>query len=47
MPEVLGMADRVLVMGEGRLRGDFPNQGLTQEQVLAAAIDPDASARAA
>jgi D-xylose transport system ATP-binding protein len=39
MPEVLGMADRVLVMGEGRLRGDFPNQGLTQEQVLAAAID--------
>lgn len=45
MPEVLGMADRVLVMGEGRLRGDFPNQGLTQEQVLAAALD--ASARAA
>ncbi|WNL46409.1 xylose ABC transporter ATP-binding protein [Dyella sp. BiH032] len=45
MPEVLGMADRVLVMGEGRLRGDFPNQGLTQEQVLAAAID--ASPRAA
>ena len=39
MPEVLGMADRVLVMGDGRLRGDFPNQGLTQEQVLAAAID--------
>jgi D-xylose transport system ATP-binding protein len=39
MPEVLGMADRVLVMGEGRLRGDFINQGLTQEQVLAAAID--------
>ncbi|MBT2117619.1 xylose ABC transporter ATP-binding protein [Dyella sp. LX-66] len=47
MPEVLGMADRVLVMGEGRLRGDFPNQGLTQEQVLAAAIDSNASARAA
>ncbi len=45
MPEVLGMADRVLVMGEGRLRGDFANQGLTQEQVLAAAID--ASPRAA
>ena len=45
MPEVLGMADRVLVMGEGRLRGDFVNQGLTQEQVLAAAID--ASPRAA
>ncbi|MFC4764885.1 D-xylose ABC transporter ATP-binding protein [Dyella koreensis] len=39
LPEVLGLADRVLVMGEGRLRGNFPNQGLTQEQVLAAAID--------
>jgi D-xylose transport system ATP-binding protein len=38
LPEVLGISDRVLVIGEGRLRGDFPCQGLTQEQVLAAAI---------
>jgi len=38
LAEVLGVSDRVLVMGEGRLRGDFVNQGLTQEQVLAAAI---------
>jgi len=38
LAEVLGMSDRVLVMGEGRLRGDFPNQGLTQETVLAAAL---------
>ncbi len=38
MPEVLGVSDRVLVVGEGRLRGDFQNVGLTQEQVLAAAI---------
>ena len=30
--------DRVLVIGEGQLRGDFINQGLTQEQVLAAAL---------
>ena len=36
--EVLGVSDRVLVVGEGRLRGDFPSLGLTQEQVLAAAI---------
>jgi len=28
----------VLVIGEGRLRGDFPNENLTQEKVLAAAI---------
>ena len=38
MPEVLGVSDRVLVVGEGRLRGNFQNVGLTQEQVLSAAI---------
>ncbi len=38
MPEVLGISDRVLVMGEGKLRGNFINEGLTQEKVLAAAI---------
>eukprot|EP01030_Chromulinospumella_sphaerica_P018072 gene18072-17921_t len=38
LPEVLGISDRVLVMGEGRLCGDFINQNLTQEQLLAAAI---------
>jgi D-xylose transport system ATP-binding protein len=38
LAEVLGVSDRVLVMGEGRLRGDFANVGLTQETVLAAAI---------
>jgi D-xylose transport system ATP-binding protein len=35
---VLGVSDRVLVIGEGQLRGDFPNQGLSQEQVLTAAL---------
>ena len=38
LAEVLGVSDRVLVMGEGKLRGNFVNQGLTQEMVLAAAI---------
>jgi D-xylose transport system ATP-binding protein len=38
LAEVLGVSDRVLVMGEGKLRGNFLNQGLTQEMVLAAAI---------
>jgi D-xylose transport system ATP-binding protein len=34
------------VIGEGQLRGDFLNQGLTQEQVLAAALTaPDAPER--
>ena len=39
LAEVLGVSDRVLVMGEGRLRGDFINRDLTQEMVLAAALD--------
>ena len=39
LAEVLGMSDRVLVMGEGRLRGDFINRDLRQETVLAAALD--------
>jgi D-xylose transport system ATP-binding protein len=39
LAEVIGIADRVLVMGEGQLRGDFINQDLTQEMLLAAALD--------
>ena len=40
LAEVLGVSDRVLVIGEGQLRGDFINRDLTQEQVLAAALSP-------
>jgi D-xylose transport system ATP-binding protein len=40
LPEVLGISDRVLVIGEGELRGDFVNDGLTQEHILTAAIQP-------
>jgi ribose transport system ATP-binding protein len=36
--EVLGMADRILVMYQGRLRAEFPGVGTTQEQVLNAAL---------
>ncbi|MDY0975674.1 D-xylose ABC transporter ATP-binding protein [Massilia sp. CFBP9012] len=38
LAEVLGVSDRVLVLQEGRLRGDFLNDGLSQETVLAAAL---------
>ncbi|MET3432544.1 D-xylose transport system ATP-binding protein [Herbaspirillum seropedicae] len=50
LAEVLGVSDRVLVIGEGRLRGDFVNDNLSQETVLAAAINqpvPQATPRAA
>lgn len=38
MPEVLGMSDRVLVMYEGRLSGDFPIEQASQEVLMAAAV---------
>jgi len=37
LPEVLGMADRVLVMHEGRLAADIPRAEATEETVMAAA----------
>ena len=41
LPEVMGISDRVLVIGEGELRGDFINDDtLTQERILSAAITP-------
>ena len=47
LPEILGMSDRVLVIGEGQVRGDFINQGLTQEDILAAALNTRQQPRAA
>ncbi|MFJ2794733.1 sugar ABC transporter ATP-binding protein [Streptomyces sp. NPDC087290] len=37
LPEVIGMADRVLVMREGRLVAELPRGSATEETVLAAA----------
>jgi rhamnose transport system ATP-binding protein len=37
LPEILGMSDRVLVMREGRLVGEFPRADATPERVIAAA----------
>ena len=34
LPEILGMSDRVLVLHEGRLTGEFINDNLTQEDIL-------------
>jgi len=38
LPEVLGLSDRVLVMHQGRIKASLINQGLTQEQVMEAAL---------
>lgn len=37
LPEVLGMADRVLVMHEGRLTAEISRTDATEETVMAAA----------
>jgi rhamnose transport system ATP-binding protein len=34
IPEILGMADRVIVMREGRIAGQFDRQGLTAETLV-------------
>lgn len=39
LSEILGMADRILVMHEGRIKGEFFNdQHLTQEQIMHCAV---------
>ncbi|MEG3616432.1 sugar ABC transporter ATP-binding protein [Isoptericola haloaureus] len=45
LPEVLGMADRVLVMREGRLTGEFKREQATPEAVMLAATADEEPAR--
>jgi rhamnose transport system ATP-binding protein len=46
LPEVLGMADRVLVMHEGRLVAEIPRAEATEERVMAAATGRNGKAAA-
>lgn len=34
LPEILGMSDRILVLHEGKITGEFTNDNLTQEEIL-------------
>ena len=45
MPEVLGMADRILVMHEGRLTGEFSRAEANEEKIMAAAAGQLGSVR--
>ncbi|SDB81809.1 monosaccharide ABC transporter ATP-binding protein, CUT2 family [Raineyella antarctica] len=38
LPEVLGMSDRILVMSRGRVAGELPAEGATQDRVMALAV---------
>jgi ribose transport system ATP-binding protein len=37
LPEVLAMSDRILVMHEGRLTGEFSREEATEESIMLAA----------
>ncbi|WP_411682278.1 xylose ABC transporter ATP-binding protein [Clostridium thailandense] len=45
LPEILGISDRVLVMHEGEIKGDFDNIGLTQETIMQCAIGGNGNGR--
>ena len=38
LPEILGMSDRICVMSEGQIKGEFDIREATQEKIMAAAI---------
>jgi len=38
LPEILGMSDRVIVMHEGRIAGEFTREEATQEKILGCAL---------
>jgi len=45
LPEVLGMSDRIYVMQGGRITGELPGPGTTEEQVLELAMHEHLTAR--
>ena len=47
LPEVIGMADRVLVMHEGRLTAEIARADATEETVMAAATGRAGTGKAA
>jgi ribose transport system ATP-binding protein len=38
LPEILGMSDRVIVMREGRIAGEFTRAEASQEKILSCAL---------
>ena len=47
LPELMGMSDRILMLQEGRMAGEFDARTATQEQLLAAAMGQTETAGAA
>ncbi|TZE81394.1 xylose ABC transporter ATP-binding protein [Calorimonas adulescens] len=38
LPEIIGISDRILVMHEGKITGEFVNENVTQEMIMKSAI---------
>ncbi|MDI3312684.1 MAG: ATP-binding cassette domain-containing protein, partial [Thermoanaerobacterium sp.] len=38
LPEILGISDRIIVMHEGKKKGEFENKNVTQEMIMQCAI---------
>ena len=38
MPEILGMSDRIIVMSEGRITGEFTREEASQEKIMSCAM---------
>ena len=38
MPEILGLSDRILVLSEGKITGEFDIEDASQENILKCAV---------
>ena len=43
LPEILRMSHRIMVMCEGRITGELPGSGATQEMIMQLATQRDAA----
>ena len=45
LPELMGMSDRIIMLSEGRIGGEFARAEFSQEKLLAAAMGHEAIAQ--
>ena len=45
LPEVLGMSDRIYVLNEGRIVGEFDRGDASQEKIMACILSTDSAAK--
>jgi putative multiple sugar transport system ATP-binding protein len=45
LPEVLGMCDRIYVLNEGRIVGEFEQKEASQEKIMASILATDSAAK--